>query len=88
MNRATFANMKVRLLPLIVSLALTAAPVLMSAQCAMCRATAESASENVDQGIGQGLNAGIIYLMGIPYLLLATVVILFFRKRIASFFRA
>ena len=56
-------------------------------QCAMCRATAESATENVDKGIGEGLNSGIVYLMAVPYLLLATVALVFFRKRIFSVFR-
>jgi hypothetical protein len=58
------------------------------AQCAMCRATAESATENVDKGIGEGLNQGIVYLMLIPYLLLATVAMVFFRKKIFGFFAA
>jgi hypothetical protein len=57
------------------------------AQCAMCRATAESATENVDSGIGQGLNSGIVYLMLLPYLLLATVAVVFFRKKIIRFFK-
>ncbi len=57
------------------------------AQCAMCKANAESASENVDKGIGESLNSGIVYLMGIPYFLLATVAIIFFRKKIAAFFK-
>lgn len=57
------------------------------AQCAMCRATAESATENVDKGIGEGLNSGIVYLMVLPYLLLGTVAIVFFRKKIVSFFK-
>jgi amino acid transporter len=58
------------------------------AQCAMCKATAESATEHVDKGIGEGLNAGIVYLMMIPYVLLATVALVFFRKKIMSFFRS
>jgi hypothetical protein len=58
------------------------------AQCAMCKATAESATENVDKGIGEGLNAGIVYLMMIPYVLLATVALVFFRKKIMAFFRS
>jgi hypothetical protein len=57
------------------------------AQCAMCRATAESASQHVDKGIGQGLNSGIVYLMVLPYLLLATVATVFFRKKIFAFFK-
>jgi len=59
----------------------------VQAQCAMCKATAESATEHVDKGIGQGLNSGIVYLMAVPYLLLATVAIVFFRKRIFSAFK-
>lgn len=57
-------------------------------QCAMCRASAESASENVDKGIGEGLNSGILYLMGVPYVLLATVGIVFFRKKIVALFKS
>jgi hypothetical protein len=59
----------------------------MTAQCAMCKATAESATENVDKGIGEGLNAGIVYLMLVPYALLATVALVFFRKKIVALFR-
>jgi hypothetical protein len=58
------------------------------AQCAMCRATAESATDNVDKGIGEGLNTGIVYLMGIPYLLLTIGALVFFRKKIWAFFKA
>jgi hypothetical protein len=59
-----------------------------SAQCAMCKATAESATENVDKGIGEGLNAGIVYLMLIPYVLLAAAALVFFRKKIVGLFRS
>jgi hypothetical protein len=59
-----------------------------SAQCAMCKATAESATENVDKGIGEGLNAGIVYLMLVPYVLLATIALVFFRKKIIGLFRS
>jgi hypothetical protein len=58
------------------------------AQCAMCKATAESATENVDKGIGEGLNAGIVYLMLVPYVLLATIALVFFRKKIMTLFRS
>lgn len=59
-----------------------------AAQCAMCKATAESATENIDKGIGEGLNAGIVYLMLIPYVLLATVGLVFYRKKITAIFRS
>jgi len=61
---------------------------LASAQCAMCRATAESATEHGDKGIGEGLNMGIVYLMGAPYLLLGIVLTVFFRRKIVAFFRS
>ena len=59
----------------------------LDAQCAMCKATAESASENIDESIGEGLNSGILYLMGIPYALLLLAVFVFFRKPLARFYR-
>ncbi len=57
------------------------------AQCAMCKATAESATEHVNKGIGEGLNAGIVYLMMTPYLLLAVIGTIFFRKKIVALFK-
>ncbi len=87
MPQYLYANMKTRLL--IITLALTLLTALESlAQCAMCKATAESATEHVDKGIGEGLNAGIVYLMMIPYVLLATVGLVFFRKKIIAMFRS
>jgi len=52
----------------------------------MCRQTAEKAAQE-NKGIGEGLNSGIVYLMIAPYLLLATVAFVFFRKKIFAFFR-
>lgn len=77
-----------RTLSIAVAILLWLMTTVASAQCAMCRASAESATENVDKGIGEGLNSGILYLMGIPYLLILTVGIVFFRKRIAAFFKS
>jgi hypothetical protein len=51
----------------------------LSAQCSMCSAVVES-SEKSGSEIGQGLNAGILYLMGIPYALLLGMGFLLFRK--------
>lgn len=51
------------------------------AQCAMCRATAES---DLDTGgsIARGLNMGILYLMAIPYIILILGAYFFFKKPI------
>lgn len=38
------------------------------AQCAMCRATLENNFSNGKPGIAAGINAGILYLLAMPYL--------------------
>ena len=38
-------------------------------QCVMCKAVAEDSAE--DGSLGRGLNAGILYLMGVPYAIMA-----------------
>ena len=53
-----------------------------NAQCAMCKATAES---NPD--VGGGLNAGIEYIMIFPYILLAAFAIFIFRGKLVTFWR-
>ncbi|MEN9335001.1 MAG: hypothetical protein RLY35_2181 [Bacteroidota bacterium] len=60
--------------------------VMGQAQCAMCRATAEQASAD-NSGVAEGLNTGIVYLMFLPYLLFLIGGLVFFRKRIISFFK-
>jgi len=47
------------------------------AQCSMCRAVVENNSQNM----AEGLNNGILYLMGFPYIILITLGVLLFRKR-------
>ncbi|MBI3510448.1 MAG: hypothetical protein HY064_07270 [Bacteroidetes bacterium] len=49
------------------------------AQCAMCRAVAQSGQNTVSGG----LNNAILYLMALPYLL----IIILFRKRIWTFLK-
>ena len=53
----------------------------VQAQCAMCRASIESA--NGDEklaNLGKGLNKGILYLMAIPYILAGTVGFFWYRS--------
>ena len=45
-------------------------PEIAEAQCAMCRAVLESGE---DQEVAEGINKGIIYLMAVPYLVVATI---------------
>ena len=55
----------------------------VEAQCVMCKAVAEDSA--ADGGLGRGLNAGILYLMAIPYALLATLgVVFFWRKKVRN----
>ncbi|HAS36919.1 MAG TPA: hypothetical protein DCS15_10570 [Flavobacteriales bacterium] len=51
----------------------------LNAQCSMCRAIAESSIEGGSK-MGTGLNSGIMYLMGIPYILLVVMGVLLFKK--------
>ena len=52
------------------------------AQCAMCKATAES-----NTSVGGGLNAGIEYILVVPYILLGSFVIFVFRGKLKSFWK-
>jgi hypothetical protein len=51
-----------------------------TAQCAMCKAVAES-NMNGGDSMASGLNNGIVFLMFIPYLLIGSVAYLIYRHR-------
>ena len=53
------------------------------AQCAMCKAAAESDLQNNPNSVAQGLNTGILFLMFIPYIIVGII----FRKDLAIFFK-
>ncbi len=50
------------------------------AQCPMCRATAESNLANGGTE-GRGLNNGILYMLGMPYILIGTIAFLWWKNR-------
>ena len=52
-------------------------PVTMEAQCAMCRAVVES---EADGSTAEGINNGIVYLMAIPYVLVAGLFYFIYRR--------
>ncbi|MEO8761330.1 MAG: hypothetical protein ABI388_08250 [Bacteroidia bacterium] len=52
-------------------------------QCAMCKAAAESDLQNNPNSFAQGLNKGILFLMAMPYLIVAVI----FRNDLAVFFK-
>lgn len=47
-----------------------------SAQCAMCRAQLESMDDN---SLAESVNDGIVYLMAVPYILVAFVAFIIYR---------
>lgn len=67
-----------RVVLIIISL-LVSVPDLM-AQCAMCRGTVESTVSNGRSIIASELNFGILYLLVIPYLIVATIGYLWYRS--------
>lgn len=58
------------------------------AQCAMCKAVAENATGESGYGLANGLNSGIIFIMSVPYILLATLFFVFYRKQMGGFWRS
>ena len=66
--------MKVKIIPFLISMLVF---VEGKAQCAMCRAVLES---EAGQNAAEGINDGIIYLMAIPYILVAGIIYIIYRK--------
>ena len=62
---------------IILILMLLLLPQLSEAQCAMCRAVLESSD---DSAAAEGINNGIVYLMAIPYVLVAVLFYFVYRK--------
>jgi hypothetical protein len=50
------------------------------AQCAMCRSSVESNITNESSRVGLGLNKSILYLLSLPYLLIASLAYLWYRN--------
>ena len=71
--------MKTSRIVLVIIVLLVVAPDLM-AQCAMCRGTVESTVSNGRSVIASELNFGILYLLVIPYLIVATIAYLWYRN--------
>ena len=67
----------------IIILLLLFLPFMVDAQCSMCRLMAESSYESGSQ-VGRGLNDGISYIMGVPYLLILIVGYVLFKKNFSK----
>jgi hypothetical protein len=50
------------------------------AQCPMCKAAVESAVESGQSNAGKGLNNGILYLLAAPYLFVAILGVIWYKK--------
>jgi hypothetical protein len=66
-----------RLLILVVLLLMTE---LAQAQCAMCRTQLENNVSNGNPGIAAGINTGILYLLVMPYLAIATLAYFWYKS--------
>ncbi|WP_461150827.1 hypothetical protein [Spirosoma pulveris] len=64
---------------LVIVILLAVSPELM-AQCAMCRGTVESTVSNGRSVVASNLNLGIVYLLMIPYLIVASIAYLWYRN--------
>lgn len=53
------------------------------AQCPMCKIAAESNLENGGSA-GKGLNTGILYMLSMPYVIIATLAFIWYRNRKSS----
>lgn len=74
--------MKKHFFILLILVALVLLPSITEAQCAMCKASVES-SQGQKNSVAGGINQGILYLMAVPYLLLAFI----FRKQLITVWR-
>lgn len=68
---------KIQYLVWILTVAFLLLPNISEAQCAMCRAVLESEGS---EAAAKGINNGIVYLMAIPYLLVAGLFFFIYKK--------
>lgn len=68
---------------LLVFLAIVLFSLDMTAQCAMCKEAAETSMKDNPTSMARSLNKGILYLMAVPYLMVAFI----FRRQLAVLFK-
>jgi len=69
-----------KVIQFVLSLGLTMLPFVVNAQCAMCKASAETSMDSGSKNIA-GINNGIIYLLSAPYILVGVVGFVWYRSR-------
>ena len=53
-----------------------------TAQCPMCKTTAEANQKDGGKGLGKGLNSGILYLLSMPFIAVGSIsAVYIYRKR-------
>ncbi len=60
---------------------ITLTPTILEAQCAMCKAVLENELTTDGNRKSEGINAGIIFLMGIPYILIGSAILYYLKLR-------
>lgn len=63
------------------SLFLAVSPQLSWAQCAMCKAAAGTTDEAGGLVYSQGMNTGVLYLLGLPFIGIAVIAFVWLRRR-------
>ncbi|MGB5238841.1 MAG: hypothetical protein WBM43_04825 [Flavobacteriaceae bacterium] len=76
-NNTSSSKLSTRRLAIIGLIIILFFPMETFSQCAMCRAVLESSGEN---SMAEGINDGIVYLMAIPYILVAFLFYFVYRK--------
>ncbi|WP_209023054.1 hypothetical protein [Sphingobacterium sp. CZ-2] len=71
--------LKLSLIALMLCLSFVSVPTVSSAQCAMCSLNAENSTKDGNTQ-GKGLNAGILFLLAMPFLFAAGMGILWYKK--------
>ncbi len=72
-----FTGAKTKLPIMLLILIMLLLPDVATAQCAMCRAVLESEGS---EAAAEGINNGIMYLMAVPYLLVAGLFFFIYKK--------
>ncbi|WP_417443007.1 hypothetical protein [Joostella sp.] len=62
---------------ILIILVLVLLPDFLQAQCAMCRAVLETGG---NEEVAEGINNGIVYLMAVPYILIAVIGFFIFKR--------
>jgi len=79
--------MKNRLIILLVLVSLFVVDFAFGQGCSQCKLLAEQGGEVEEASFGSNINSGILFLMTVPYILIGGFILIFFRKKIAAFFR-